>query len=178
MDLTLDYFSNFSVERSFSVSVAELATRHRELQQNYHPDRYIGADAAKQRRAIQIAAYINEAFETLHSPLKRAIYLLQLEGMEPLSATNTHMPHDFLLQQMSWREQMEDLSQVIDDVAAAEIALDAMQDELTGVQTQLQTDFAEQYQTQQWQAAETTVRKMQFIHKLIMELDELADQWL
>ena len=175
MDLTLDYFANFDLQRGFFIDSVELGKRHRALQQTYHPDRFVGTDDNTHRRAIQTAAYINEAFNTLNSPLKRAIYLLQLEGMDPLSPTNTHMPHDFLLQQMFWRERMEELGEM-SDFEQAEEGIGDIYDDLLETKKTLQKSFAETYSAGQWSAAETIVRKMQFIEKLMHEVDEIEDR--
>lgn len=104
MDLTKDYFSNLGLPCSYQIDLAALADSHRQLQQAHHPDRFAASGEAEQRQAVQTASYLNQAYGVLRSPLKRAIYLLELQGMEPLAPTNTSMPMDFLLQQMQLRE--------------------------------------------------------------------------
>jgi molecular chaperone HscB len=57
---------------------------------------------------MQMATQVNEAYRTLKSPVLRAKYLLELNGVDVGFETNTAMPPDFLMQQMEWREALED----------------------------------------------------------------------
>src|SRR5882672_9776141 len=62
---------------------------------------------AERRVSMQLATRVNEAYQTLKSPLRRAVYILQLRGVDPEFETNTAMPPEFLMEQMSWRERIE-----------------------------------------------------------------------
>jgi len=50
---------------------------------------------------------INEAYQRLKNPIKRAAYLCELQGVPISAETNTAMPTDFLVQQISWREALD-----------------------------------------------------------------------
>ena len=66
---------------------------------------------------MQLATYTNTAYETLKNPIKRGLYLCELAGLDPKLETNTSMPKDFLMQQMQWREELDDADE---DVLAIE----------------------------------------------------------
>jgi molecular chaperone HscB len=174
VDLTKDYFSNLGLPCRYQIDMAVLADTHRQLQQVHHPDRFAADTDAAQRRAVQTASYLNQAYAVLRSPLRRAIYLLELHGMEPLAPTNTSMPMDFLLQQMQLRERMEALP----DIADVEAGLEQMAEELLAMHKQLQTEFAAAYDDGQLQSAEVAVRKLQFIDKLQQECNDLEGRLL
>ena len=57
---------------------------------------------------MQWATRANEAYQTLKKPLKRAAYLCELNGVDLQTESNTAMPPDFLMQQMEWREALDD----------------------------------------------------------------------
>jgi molecular chaperone HscB len=85
---------------------------------------------------MQWSVRINEAYRRLREPLSRAAYLCELRGA-PISAhDNTAMPADFLIQQMSWREALEEatsdaeLASLDSEVRATERALLAQLTEL------------------------------------------------
>src|SRR6202795_595942 len=107
MNLNQNHFELFGVPVQFAVDAAELDRRYLELQREVHPDRFATAPDAQRRVSMQLATRVNEAYQTLKSPLKRAVYILHLRGVDPELETNTAMPPEFLMEQMSWRERIE-----------------------------------------------------------------------
>lgn len=87
---------------------AILDARWKMLQAETHPDRFATADPVAQRQAMQGSVRINEAYQRLKDPLQRAAYLCELHGVAVHAELNTSMPSDFLVQQMQWREALED----------------------------------------------------------------------
>jgi len=107
MNLNQNHFELFGIPVRFEVDTGELDRRYRELQREVHPDRFAAAPEAERRVSMQRATRVNEAYQTLRSPLRRAVYILQLRGVDPKFETNTAMPAGFLMEQMSWRERIE-----------------------------------------------------------------------
>jgi molecular chaperone HscB len=110
MKLDSDDFELFGVPRRFAQDRAGLDARWRALQGEVHPDKFAAEGSAAQRVAMQWAVRVNEAYQRLKDPIKRAAYLCELQG-EPVDAeNNTAMPPAFLIQQMEWREALDDAS--------------------------------------------------------------------
>jgi molecular chaperone HscB len=103
-----DDFALFNVPQRFEQTEAKLHVRWRELQTLVHPDRFASQGDAAKRVAMQWAVRVNEAYQRLKNPLKRAAYLCSLHGVEIDAENNTAMPADFLMQQIQWREALED----------------------------------------------------------------------
>ncbi len=103
-----DHFALLGLPRRQSLDRAALESRYRDVLARVHPDRHAGGTAIDQRLAMQWATRINEAYQTLKSPLGRARYLLTLGGHEVGSESNTAMPASFLMEQMELREAVED----------------------------------------------------------------------
>jgi molecular chaperone HscB len=61
-------------------TVAALDARWKDLQREAHPDKFAAQGAAAQRVAMQWSVRINEAYQRLKDPLKRAAYLCELAG--------------------------------------------------------------------------------------------------
>ena len=100
------HFALFDLQPSFRLDLEQLATRYRELARGVHPDRFADASEREQRLALEQSASLNEAYQTLKSPPKRARYLLAMNGGElPLEVT-VHDP-DFLMQQMQSLHQYQ-----------------------------------------------------------------------
>lgn len=101
-------FELFGVPQRFAQDRSALDARWKQLQREAHPDRFAAQDAATQRRAMQWSVRINEAYQRLKDPLKRAAYLCELAGAPINAHDNTSMPAEFLMQQMAWREALDE----------------------------------------------------------------------
>jgi molecular chaperone HscB len=119
-------FELFGLDRRFALDRAALDARYLALQAQAHPDRHAAAGAAAQRVALQWATRINQAYGRLKDPLSRAALLCELAGAPIAAESNTAMPRDFLVQQMQWREALEEAASpaqvqaLMDAVMAAE----------------------------------------------------------
>ena len=108
MNLDDDDFTLFGVPERFALDTAQLDQRWRELQTEVHPDRFAAQGAAAQRIAMQWSVRVNQAYQRLKDPLQRAAYICERRGVPVRSESNTSMPRDFLLQQMAWREALDE----------------------------------------------------------------------
>ncbi len=118
-----NHFALFQLSPTFAIDAAQLDAAYRELQGRVHPDRFAAGTDAEKRVAMQWATQANAAYQTLKNPLKRATYLCELNGIDLGIESNTAMPPAFLMQQMEWREALDDARHA-KDFAALE-ALDA-----------------------------------------------------
>ncbi|CAM2144639.1 Co-chaperone protein HscB homolog [Pararobbsia alpina] len=106
--MAADHFELFQLPKRFAVDARALDEAYRAVQAQVHPDRFAAAGEAQKRVAMQWASQANDAYQTLRQPLKRAIYLLHLRGVDVQAEDNTAMEPAFLMQQMEWRERIED----------------------------------------------------------------------
>ncbi len=58
---------------------------------------------------MQWSVRINEAYQRLKDPVRRASYICELHGAPVNAENNTAMPPDFLMQQMEWREALDEV---------------------------------------------------------------------
>jgi len=127
-----DDFTLFGLPERHALDRAELDARWRQLQAEVHPDRFAGEGAAAQRIAMQWAVRVNEAYQRLKDPLKRAAYLCERRGAPIRAENNTAMPQAFLIQQMQWREALEE--------AATPAEINALEAEVIGAERDLLAD--------------------------------------
>jgi molecular chaperone HscB len=117
MKLDSDDFELFGLPRRFAQDRKQIDARWRELQAEVHPDRFASEAAASQRMAMQWAVRVNGAHQRLKDPLRRAAYLCELHGAPIDAENNTTMPPGFLMEQMAWREALDDAG-ALDEVEA------------------------------------------------------------
>jgi molecular chaperone HscB len=108
MNLNSTDFELFATPATMAFDRSALDARWRALQAEVHPDKFAAEGAAAQRVAMQWAVRVNEAYQRLKDPLKRAAYLCELNGALVNAENNTAMPTSFLMQQMEWREALDD----------------------------------------------------------------------
>lgn len=172
LDFQQSYFQLFGVAQSFHLDVRSLERRYRELQMTVHPDKFAHLSDAEQRVAMQQATFVNEAYQTLRSPLRRARYLLKLNGVDTQEETNTAMPVDFLIAQMEWREAVIEAQQARDADVLSELE-SRIQAETAGLEGQL----ADRIDTEKnYTAAAELVRKLRFMEKLAEEIHAAYDE--
>ena len=169
MNLQSTDFELFGVPVQFAQDRAQLDARWKELQREAHPDKFAAQGAAAQRVAMQWSVRINEAYQRLKNPMKRASYLCELNGAQINAENNTAMPSDFLMQQMEWREALEDAKSIDDlDKIALESTVSGRKQLLKIEQTlDQEKDFS---------AAAQQVRSLMFIERFASEVDARIDQ--
>ncbi|MCG6541924.1 co-chaperone HscB [Pseudomonas sp. KSR10] len=165
------HYALFELQPAFDIDLDMLSSRYRELARKVHPDRFADAGETEQRHAIERSANLNEAYQTLKSPSRRARYLLTLQGREmPLEATVQDPV--FLMQQMQWREELEELHDEADMAGVASFKV-----RLKAAQLDLNDSFARIWQDESQRAeAERLVRRMQFLDKLSQEVRQLEER--
>ncbi|MBS0447907.1 MAG: Fe-S protein assembly co-chaperone HscB [Proteobacteria bacterium] len=164
MRLDSDDFELFGLPRRYALDRAALDQRWRELQAEVHPDRHAAQGAAAQRVAMQWAVRVNEAHLRLKDPLRRAAYLCELNGVPIAAEDNTAMPPAFLMQQMEWREALDDAR----GVAAVEaIAADVAQQRSASLARLARTlDEAHDYAD-----AAKQVRALMFVERFAADIE-------
>ena len=156
MRIDADDFSLFGLPRSFALDEVALAQRWRDLLAQVHPDRFASEGGAAQRLAMQWAVRVNQAYQRLKDPLQRGALLCELAGVDIAAESNTSMPTDFLMQQMAWREALDD--------AADAAAVERLDDEVKAEQARGVRVLAEALDNaQDAQSASQQVRALMFV---------------
>ena len=170
MNLQSTDFELFDVPLQFSQDRTAFDARWRSLQREAHPDKFAAQGAAAQRLAMQWSVRINEAYQRLKDPLKRAAYLCELHGAPIDAEKNTAMPTDFLMQQMEWRESIDD-AKTIDNLNEIELERSSCKRDMLLKIEQL-IDASKDFQ-----AAAQQVRALMFIERFGDDLDTRIEQF-
>jgi molecular chaperone HscB len=159
-----DHFSLFGLPSRFDLDAQALESAWRTVAAQVHPDRFATASPAERRVAMQWAARANEAYRQLRDPLLRARYLCEQAGVDLQTESNTSMDTAFLMQQMTWREMMDDARNDAGVLAELRTELEDARQQMRAALTRLldeQRDYA---------AAGLKVREWMFVEKLAQEL--------
>lgn len=168
MNLADDDFTLLGLAPRQRLDRADLDARRRDLQARVHPDRFAAEGAAAQRLAMQWAVRVNEAYQRLKDPLSRAAYLCALRGVPVDAERNTAMPAEFLMQQMEWREALEE--------ADTPQAVQALDDRVAQLERSLQDTLTTHLDTvPDTAAAAAQVRALMFVARFRQDIDRRLD---
>lgn len=169
MNLNDDDFTLFGLAPRHALDRAALDARWRELQGEVHPDRFAAQGAAAQRVAMQWAVRVNEAHQRLKDPLRRAAYLCEQRGAPIDAERNTAMPAAFLMQQMQWREGL--------DEAATTADVERIDVEVAGAERQLLADVQKRLDVDgDAAAAAALVRALMFVQRFRHDIERRLDR--
>jgi molecular chaperone HscB len=141
------------------------------VQNQVHPDKFTRSPDAEKRVAMQWATRANEAYQTLRSPLRRATYLCELHGVDLETESNTAMAPAFLMQQMEWREALDD-ARAAKDVKA----LAALDSELADTRRAQLEQIGAALDGQDFHKAALGVRQLMFLEKFGDEVAAAFDR--
>ncbi|HGY5236556.1 TPA: co-chaperone HscB [Aeromonas salmonicida subsp. pectinolytica] len=167
----MNHFELFGLVEGFELDTRQLAETYRQLQTQFHPDRFATAPEREQLVAVQRAAQINDAYTTLKTPLRRAEYMLSLRGTDIRGEQQTLQDTSFLMQQLEWRERLADLKGEADPEGAIKDFRQEIGHDHQLLMQQLTLTLAAGDDL----IAADCVRKLKFVDKLLEELERFED---
>ena len=169
MNLQSNDFELFDLPMAFALDRGALDARWKDLQREVHPDRHAAADAQTQRQAMQWSVRINEAYQRLKDPLHRAAYLCELNGAPIQAENNTAMPPAFLMQQMEWREALEE--------AGSAATVEDLADAVAATRRRMLAELQQTADVQRdWSALAQQVRALMFVERFAQDVETRLEQ--
>ena len=105
----VNHFQRLGLVISFDVNVGNLDQLYFDLQRHFHPDRFVTRSPREKAISQLQATAINDAYETLKDPLKRADYLINLLSIGELpEGCNMNNDQALLMETMELREALSD----------------------------------------------------------------------
>jgi len=170
----MNYFELFSFKPSYEIDTALLAERYRELQRAVHPDKFANSSEQDKRIAVQRTAQVNDGFSTLKNPISRAEHILVLKGVDLLHESTTVKDTHFLMQQMEWREALEDIAHSSDP----DEMITELHESFSVFAKTIEQDLAPLLLSdseEELSKAADLIRKLKFMAKLHIELERAED---
>lgn len=166
----MNYFELFSLPVSYTITLSNLSATYRDLQKQFHPDKFVMHPDAEKLIAMQKSTEINDAYQTLKDSCLRAQYILLLQGLDIELEQRTLQDVDFLMQQMQWREDLESFTEDDED------AINTFSEETAQNIKELENVIADQLQASDLEATANSIRKLKFMLKLQIEISLLEDK--
>lgn len=164
-----NYFSLLQCPQRFAIDLQALEDAWRRACANTHPDRFATATEAEKRVALQWAARVNQAYQVLKDPISRASYLCELAGVSIDADNNTAMDPAFLMEQLQWREAVDEAAATPDPQQALTPLLQQVQAKAKAQQQQLCQALD---QAGDYEQARRLVRQAMFLAKLQNDIQQ------
>lgn len=159
--MTQNYFELFNLPEKFQIDSLKLQKNYRTIQKEIHPDRFATSTENEKTQSMIKSTQVNDAYQTLKSPTKRAKYILSLHK----SVEKITLPPDFLMQQMEWEEDLEDIKKNNKELDQFKLAINKKYEEYSLLlSTQIDDD-------QNWNEAGITIDKLYFVEKLLHKIN-------
>ncbi len=168
-DFSQNFFELFGLSPAFDIDPSRLRLEQQRLQTSYHPDRYVNSSPREKRMSVQMASWINQAYETLHDPVKRSRYLLEINGASMPDDSQTTSDAAFLMEQIELREEVEACRHSEDALHRCEQIASRLAERTEAVAR----EFVMHLEAKNLDAALLSSRKMQFIQRIQQQLAEL-----
>ncbi|MDC1011358.1 Fe-S protein assembly co-chaperone HscB [Methylophilaceae bacterium] len=159
--MTQNFFDTFNLPVLFNIDIDMLNHQYRTLQKTIHPDRFVNATDAEKKQSLQKSTQINDAYQVLKDPIKRASHIISLHQV---LKENT-LPPDFLMQQMEWEEEFE----TINDLEQVQLFSDKIDGEQKMLMDLLAMDLDEK---KDWESATNIIGKLKFITNLFLRIQQ------
>ena len=167
----INYFELFQLPIQLPIDNGQLTANYQQLQRQYHPDNFSQATDNEKVAIIQKSAMINDGYQTLKNPLKAAEYLLFLQGVDVATEQNIIHDADFLMEQFSLREKLDD----IESQNNIEL-LDDFHSEISQREKQVYQQLLDDISQQNWQAALNQIYKIRYLARLIEQIEKLQEK--
>ena len=164
--MSINFFTLLQLPEAFVIDLETLHQNFQSIQKDIHPDRFATFDDEAKLESIKKTAQVNDAYQTLKSPIRRAEYLLQLKGINIHDEKYTAVPQDFLMQQMEWREELE--THKLNKVALEKLAQD-IQKNKNDMMNQLPSFFDDKNHLND---AIRVTRELNFIEKIEQHIND------
>ncbi|MFZ7188311.1 Fe-S protein assembly co-chaperone HscB [Avibacterium avium] len=163
-------FALFDLPVAFSLDLDLLNNRYLALQKSLHPDNFAHRSTQEQRLAMQKSAEVNDALQILKDPIARADSIIALHLGNQNVEEKTSQDMAFLMQQMQWREELEDIEQQKDSDALMQFS-----DQISAQQQEILSQLNTALSTQDWATAQMLTDRLRFIKKLLLEVERIED---
>ena len=159
--MTQNFFDTFNLPVLFNIDIDMLNHQYRTLQKTIHPDRFVNATDAEKKQSLQKSTQINDAYQVLKDPIKRASHIISLHQV----LKDNTLPPDFLMQQMEWEEEFE----TINDLEQVQLFSDKIDGEKKMLMDLLAIDLDEK---KDWESATNIIGKLKFITNLFLRIQQ------
>jgi molecular chaperone HscB len=172
LDLSQSYFDLFKQPLNFVIDLAQVHEHQQNLQAIFHPDRFVNASDQEKRLSVQQASWVNEAYQTLANPVKRARYMLEVSGQDMKDESETTSDIEFLMEQIALREQMEEVRDKKKPLEECDIIIK----HLKLRSKEISDDFSNKFESGDLEKAKLVSRKMQFVQRILEQVMDLQFQ--
>ena len=165
----VDHFVRLGMAVDFDVDISALDGIYFGLQRTLHPDRFATSTAKEKAYSQAQATAINDAYETIKDPLKRADYIINIKGVNVMpDGCNLVNDPSILMEAMEVREKLAAAENISDVDAVANQAREEMKDIVAGISLAFRGDDIEG-------ACQLTTR-LKYLTKLLDEVRQRRTQ--
>ncbi|EEF38298.1 iron-sulfur cluster co-chaperone protein HscB homolog [Ricinus communis] len=161
VDQSINYFEIFGLEKTYEIKDENLDRKYKDWQKQLHPDLVHSKSQKEREFAAEQSARVTDAYRTLSDPRLRAIYILNLEGVD-VNEEETISETQLLAEIMEIREAVEE--------APDSKALTGIQSLIKENLLQWSNSFGNAFQSRKFEDAIACIRRMTYYDRVNEEI--------
>lgn len=165
-----NFYELLGVDETFEVDTSVLADRFKQLQRQWHPDKFGRSSESDQQSAADMSARINEAYGVLRIPYKRAKHLLHIrsgEDFEEDGLSDDVLNGEFLMWVVDIREKIADADGSADRLAT-------IRPEIDETMQQCLQNLARAFENNNLDAATEETVKLQYLRRMEQAIEDAS----
>jgi molecular chaperone HscB len=132
----MDFFEFLDLPRNLAIDAKDLEKRFYALSRQLHPDVHSRKSPAERQQSEESTAVLNDAYRTLRDPIKRAEYLLKLEGFDIGEQTTKDVPPELL-------EEVFELNMALEEADLPQ--LETAREKFEGMRGEIDSELQQKY---------------------------------
>jgi molecular chaperone HscB len=176
-------FETLGIEPRFALDLSLVEKRYRDLAKVVHPDRHVAGSRLERQRALSKAVDINQAWQTVRDPIRRAEALLHLRGVALGEENARKASPELLMDIMELREELADAKATKDTAR-----MDELRDRVQVRERKLLDTLGELFDQQPSDNADNNVEvletcqrnlnEMRYVRRFLEEVRAIEDELL
>jgi molecular chaperone HscB len=158
-------FERLDIGCSFDVDQSLLEQNYFRAQRLVHPDRFVAASKQEKLYSAQHSAAINDAYETLKSPISRAKELLKIAGfIQPNIEQQTLDDPELLMEVIELRENLLEVDSALQ--------LEQLQGRLSILFDENTASLSKAFKDQNYHDAAKLLNRLRYLNKIRLEANQ------
>ncbi|CAF0843446.1 unnamed protein product [Brachionus calyciflorus] len=166
----INYFELFNINMEYNVDVKLLTKNFRQLMKKLHPDLFTLKSDLEKKFSAEQSSLVNKAYDTLKSPIKRGVYMLDL--IDPHFNAEAIETHESDAEKRLILMEILELNEIIDEIKQPK-EVEELAERLEEIMRPFEDELEDAFSQKNYKKAISVVSKMRYFKNVDERLKDL-----